>query len=124
MLRWEFTTLTSLLLVLLSGVVVNGSENVGGRLAIQRIEVQVMRSIPPIVIVHVHGVVLNGCTHIGPVEQHRNAQIVTITIPIYTTGEVCTMMARLVYETIRLEGRFRPGSYVVDVNGTVENFRV
>jgi hypothetical protein len=122
MLRWVFTALTLVSTVLAIGAVARGSAE--ERLAIQRIEVRVVRSMPPQVFVRVHGVELNGCTHLDAIEQHRDGKVVTLTIPIHTTGEVCTMMARLVDETIRLEGEFTRGRYTVNVNGVSANFRV
>lgn len=95
-----------------------------GRLSIQWIEVKVVRSVPTKVFVHVHGVVLNGCTDVGAAKQHRNGHIITVTIPTYTRHRVCTMIARLVDETIRLEGDFAAGYYTVNINGVVEHFQV
>jgi hypothetical protein len=96
-----------------------------GMLSVQRIEVQVVRSTTPQVFVHVHGVLLDGCTFLGAVEQHRENQVVTVTISTrHTSAEVCTMIAKLVDETIRLEGAFAPGSYTVNVNGVVEKFSI
>jgi hypothetical protein len=106
------------------GAVANGGQSTEGRLAVQRVEVRVERSTPCRVFVRVHGVVLNGCTHLDPIEQHRQGREVTVTIPTHTTAEVCTMMARLVDETIRLEGQFTRGSYTVNVNGVIEKFRI
>jgi hypothetical protein len=106
------------------GAVASCGGNTEGRLAIRGIEVHLVRSIPPQVFVRVDGVVLNGCTYLDAVRQHRDGNVVTVTIPTHTTAAVCTMIARLVDQTIRLEGQFTPGSYTVNVNGVVENFRV
>jgi hypothetical protein len=95
-----------------------------GRLTIQRIEVNVVRSVPPKVFVRIHGVVLNGCTDVGAAKQHRNDHIITVTIPTYARYRVCTMVARLIDETVRLEGNFAAGVYTVNVNGVAEQFRV
>jgi hypothetical protein len=101
-----------------------GDKSMEGRLDVQRIEVKVVRAVHPQVFVRVHGVVLNGCTDIGEVEQHKNGNIVSVTIPTFTRHSVCTMMARLIDETIRLDGDFGPGSYTVNVNDVVQRFRV
>ena len=124
MLRWQLIVILTFLSSMLAGIIANGSEAKEQRLAVQRIEVQVVRETPVRVFVQVHGVVLNGCTHLGAIEQHRDAQVVTVTIATHPTAETCTMMARLVDETIRLDGRFTPGSYAVNVNGVVANFRI
>jgi len=102
----------------------NGGAGKDGMLTVQRIEVQVVRSTPPQVFVLVHGVLLNGCSTVGTIEQHRDGQVITVTIPIHTTAEVCTMIAKLVDEKVRLEGDFKPGSYTVNVNGVVEHFSI
>jgi hypothetical protein len=122
MLRWGFLTLTLLSTVLAIGAV--ASDSAERRLAIQRIEVRVVRSTPRQVFVRVNAVVLDGCTHLDAVTQHRDANVVTVTIPTHTIGEVCTMTAQLVDQTIRLEGQFSRGSYTVNVNGVSAKFRV
>src|SRR5215469_8411885 len=63
-----------------------------GQLTIQRIEVNVVRSVPPKVFVRVHGVVLNGCTDVGASAQDKSGHTVTVTIPTHTRDRVCTMM--------------------------------
>ena len=96
-----------------------------GLLTVQRIEVQVVRSTPLQVFVLVHGFLLNGCSTVGTIEQHRDGQLITVTIPIHIAAEVCTMIAQLVDEKIRLEGEFKPGVlYTVNVNGLVKNFSI
>ena len=101
-----------------------GGGDVEGQLTVQRVEVNVIRSVPPQVFAYVHGVVLNGCTVLGAVAQHRTGHTVALTIPIHARYPVCTMMARLIDETIQLAGDFSPGLYTLDVNGVVEQFRV
>ena len=92
-------------------------------LSVQRIEVQVTASVPPQVFVRVHGILLDGCTFLDAVEQHRVGHLITVTVATrHTNAEKCTMIAKLVEETIRLQGAFPPGSYTVNVNGTVEKF--
>src|SRR6516164_8276226 len=116
-------------MVLLGSIMhVNADEVAGGKmeglLTVQRIEVKVAHSVPPQVFVRVHGVVLNGCTDIGAVEQHKDGPIVTVTMPIHSRDRVCPMIARLIDQTVKLEGDFRPGSYTVNVNGVVEQFKI
>jgi len=136
--RWVFVALTTLSIMVAlacsSGKALEdggGTAGAGteGMLTVQRIEVQVVRSgapsTPPEIFVHVHGVLLDGCTFLGAVEQHRDGQMITVTISTrHTKAEVCTMIAQLVDKTIRLEGAFAPGSYTVNVNGVVEKFSV
>ena len=101
-----------------------GSSDTEGLLTVQRIEVNVVRSVPSGVFVRVHGVVLNGCTVLGTVAQHRTGHTITVTIPTHAQHHICTMMARLIDETIRLNGDFTSGSYTVNVNGVVAQFKV
>jgi ribosome-interacting GTPase 1 len=111
-------------MVVLAG---GGTANAGreGMLSVDRIEVQIVRSDLPQVFARVHGVLTDGCTSLGAISQRRNAQVITVTISTrHSDAEMCTMLARLVDETIRLEGTFAPGSYTVDVNGVVQKFRV
>lgn len=132
--RWAFVALTTLSIMVAlacsSGKALEdggGTAGAGteGMLTVQRIEVQVVGSAPPEVFVHVHGVLLDGCTFLGAVEQHRDGQMITVTIATrHTKAEVCTMIAQLVDKTIRLDGAFTPGSYTVNVNGVVGKFSV
>lgn len=105
-----------------------GSGNTGdyaqGQLAVRGIDVRVVRTTPVKVFVDVHGVLLNGCTYLGTVEQHRDTHVITVTLSTYSTREVCTMVAQLVDKTIRLDGEFASGSYTVKVNGVVRDFCV
>jgi len=69
-------------------------------------------------------VMLNGCTVLGTVVQYKTGHKVTVMIPTETRDRVCTMKARLIDETIKLEGNFAPGFYTLDINGVVEQFKV
>ena len=103
-----------------------GQSGVGereGRLTVDRIQVNVVRSVPPKVFVRVQGNML-ACAQLGAVEQQRKGQTVAVTILTHTPRTLCTMMARLIDETIRLEGDFGPGSYTLEVNGVVKKFTV
>jgi inhibitor of cysteine peptidase len=95
-------------------------------LRIERVEVQVVRTTrPPQVVVRVQGMLLDGCTSLGPVSQRRDGRTVTVTIATKHTGaKVCTQVAQLLDETIRLEGTFSAGEYVVRVNGVGRRFSV
>lgn len=97
-----------------------------GSLQIDRVEVQVVRTAqPPQVLVRVKGLLLDGCTSLGAVSQRRDGNTVTVTISTKHSGAtVCTQVAQLLDETIRLEGPFSPGEYVVRVNGVARRFSV
>ena len=98
----------------------------GGSLKIDSIEVQIVRTTqPPQVLVRVHGLLLDGCTSLGAVSQRREANVVTLTIATKHSGaQVCTSMAKILDETIRLEGAFPRGEYVVHVNGVARRFSI
>jgi len=94
------------------------------QLTIQSVVVDVIRSAPTRIFVHIHGVVLNGCTDIGEIVQHRDDHTIMVKIPTIVHQQICTMMARLIDKTIQLNGDFPSGVYKVDVNGTIRQFRV
>jgi hypothetical protein len=100
------------------------SADTGEPLAVQRLEVNVVRSVPPQVSVRVHGVVLNGCTVVDAAAQHRDGRVIKVTILTHSLHRVCTMVARLVDETIQLKGDFAPGAYTLEVNGQVAAFQI
>jgi hypothetical protein len=94
-------------------------------LQVDRIDVQVLRSAPAQVQVRVQGMLLDGCTSLGPVSQRRQGSAVTVTIATVNTGaSVCTQVAQLVDTLVRLEGSFPSGAYRVRVNGVEKTFRV
>jgi hypothetical protein len=75
--------------------------------------------------VRVQGVLLDGCTSLGPISQRREGRTIIVSIPtIHTGASVCTQVAQLVDLTIPLEGDFPPGEYVVRVNGVERRFRI
>src|SRR5262245_32012454 len=102
------------------------AEAQGSSLKIDGIEVKIVRTPqPPHVMVRVHGLLLDGCTSLGAVSQRREANVVTLTIATKHSGaQVCTSMAKILDETIRLEGAFQPGEYVVRVNGVAHRFSI
>ncbi len=78
-----------------------------------------------IVGVAIEGVVGDGCSRLERIEQNREGNWVNIRIVGFNSGDpVCTSVAQLYRDNIPLSGAFDPGSYVVDVNGTVREFRV
>ena len=92
---------------------------------VDRVEVQILPSRPTQVRVRVQGVLLDGCTSLGSVSQEREGNEVTVTIKtVHTRASICTQVAQLVDTTVRLEGAFPPGPYLVRVNGVEKRFRV
>jgi len=85
---------------------------------VESVEVLVLESFPPQAAARVRGVVGDGCSTLHSVEQARSGSTVTLTIlRERPAGAICTQIARLYDETIRLEGAFPPGRYVLRVNG-------
>jgi hypothetical protein len=94
-------------------------------LQVDRIDVQVLGSRPAQVRVRVQGMLLDGCTSLGPVSQWREGNAVTLTIATVNSGAaVCTQVAQLVDTMVPLEGSFPSGAYRVRVNGVERTFRV
>lgn len=96
-----------------------------GLLQVERIDVRVLGPPPAQVQVRVQGMLLDGCTSLGPVSQRRRGNAVTVTIATVNSGApVCTGLAQLVDTTIRLDGAFPSGTYRVRVNGVERGFRI
>ncbi len=94
---------------------------------IDRVDVQVQHtpSGQGIVGVAIEGVVGDGCSRLERIEQTREGNRINIRIVGYNSGDpVCTMIAQTYQDNIPVSGALDPGSYVVDVNGTVREFRV
>jgi hypothetical protein len=90
---------------------------------VDHVEVLVMESFPAQAAVQVQGVVGDGCSSVHSVEQRREGSTVTVTILGTRPREaICTQIALLYDEQIRLEGAFPPGTYVVRVNGVERSF--
>jgi hypothetical protein len=84
---------------------------------IYTVDVLVLESFPPQASARVTGIVGDGCARLHSVSQSRAGDRVTVTIlRERPESAVCTQIARLYDETIRLEGAFPPGRYVLRVN--------
>jgi hypothetical protein len=92
---------------------------------VDSVDVQIRESFPVQVAALVEGVLGNGCTRFERVEQTRTENTIFVRIVGYHSGaERCTMIAHLYRDTIRIEGPLPPGSYTLDVNGVIREFRV
>jgi hypothetical protein len=94
---------------------------------VDKIDVQVQQAPTGqgIVGVAIEGLVGDGCSRLERIEQNREGNWINIRIVGFNSGDpVCTMIAQTYRDNIPLSGAFDPGSYVVDVNGTVREFRV
>ncbi len=90
---------------------------------VESVEVLVQPGDPPQASAHVHGVIGDGCSSLHSVEQERTGSTVVLTILRQRPANaICIQIARLYDDTIRLEGAFPPGAYVLRVNGTETPF--
>ncbi len=93
---------------------------------IDKVEVQIAESQSAMqVSAHVAGVIGDGCSSAMPVEQQRDGNTLTLTINRQRPADaICTQIARLYDETIRLEGDFPAGDYVLKVNTVTQTFTI
>ena len=92
---------------------------------IDQVEVRVAESFPVQVFVHVTGVIGDGCSSVLPAEQKREGNTVTVTINRQRPAEaMCTMIAKIYDENIRLDGDFPPGEYTLKMNTVTQTFTV
>jgi hypothetical protein len=90
---------------------------------VETVDVLVLESSPPQATAHVRGWIGDGCSSLHSVAQERSGATVVLTILGQRPADaVCTQMAKLYDETIRLEGSFPPGRYVLRVNGLETSF--
>jgi hypothetical protein len=121
MMKW----MLMLFVVLLGGCGTAGGGSGGAGLSIEAVEVRVAESFPPQVFVQVRGTLPDGCTSLGAISQQRAGNTITIAIATVRSGaEVCPMIAQAVDKTIRLDGTFASGEYIVRVNGVERTFRI
>ena len=94
-------------------------------ISIDSVEVSILESFPAQVDAHVTGVVGDGCSELLPIEQSRTGNTARLDIrrerPV---DAVCIQIALVFDETIRLDGTFLPGDYVLQVNDKSVSFRV
>ena len=92
---------------------------------IDQVEVRIAESFPVQVFVHVTGVIGDGCSSVLPAEQKREGNTVTVTINRQRPAEaMCTMIAKIYDENIRLDGDFPPGEYTLKMNTVTQTFTV
>ena len=90
---------------------------------IDRVDVLILESAPPQVTVRVEGVLGDGCATLHSVGQQRSGNTVTVTILRERPREaICTQIAKLYDDVIRLEGQFPPGDYLLRVNSVEKTF--
>lgn len=90
---------------------------------IDGVDVLVQESSPPQASARVRGVIGDGCSSLHSVAQERSGTTVVLTILRQRPADaVCTQIAKLYDETIRLEGTFPPGRYLLRVNDVETSF--
>jgi hypothetical protein len=74
---------------------------------------------------HVRGVIGDGCTELSAITLERAGTLVTITIVSTRPEEaICTQIAKLYDDVLRLPGDFPAGRYVLRVNTAETTFAV
>jgi hypothetical protein len=92
---------------------------------VDSVTVQIAESFPVQVFSRITGVVGDGCSTLLPIEQRRSGTEITVEIRRQRPkGAICTQIARLFDETIRLMGDFPAGEYRLRVNDVVRTFVV
>ena len=92
---------------------------------VESVDVRIAESFPVQVFSRITGVVGDGCSTLLPIEQTRSGTEITVEVRRERPkGAICTQIARLFDETIRLTGEFPPGTYRLKVNDVVHPFVV
>jgi hypothetical protein len=90
---------------------------------IDRVDVRILESSPPMAVAHVEGFVGDGCSSLHLVEPARSGNTVTVTIlRRRLDADACIQIAILYDEDIPLPGQYPPGTYVLRVNGVERTF--
>lgn len=92
---------------------------------VDAVSIRVAGPPPAQVSARVTGVVGDGCAALQSIEQWRSGSQVTVEIKRRRPrAAVCTQIAQLFDQTIRLDGEFSPGSYSLQVNTVTRAFVV
>jgi len=95
------------------------------RIQIESVAIRLAPSFPVQAFARVRGVVGDGCSRLLPIEQSRAGNVITLEIKRQRPRDaICTQIAILFDQEIRLEGEFRTGEYTLSVNGNASSFRV
>lgn len=90
---------------------------------VDTVDVAVLKSFPAQATAHVRGVIGDGCSTLHSTDVRREGPVVTVTILRARPVEgICTQIALLYDEHIRLPGDYPPGEYVLRVNTTETRF--
>ena len=84
---------------------------------ITHVDVRIMESLPPQVLVHVEGVLGDACAEINSVTESRLGRRITIAVLRERPRDaICAQIAKLYEEDVLLEGTYPAGEYVLRVN--------
>lgn len=95
------------------------------RIQVESVRVRFAQSFPVQVFARVQGVIGDGCSELLPIEQSRAGSVITLEIKRQRPRDaICTQIAKLFDQEIRLPGEFRTGEYTLNVNGSPSSFQV
>lgn len=95
------------------------------RLTVESVDVRILESFPVQVSAAVTGYLRDGCETLGATTQSRSGNTITVTIATERdTGKSCIQVISPVAQSVRLEGAFTSGTYVLRVNSLERTFRV
>jgi hypothetical protein len=84
---------------------------------VDAVDVAILESFPAQATAHVRGVVGDGCSSLHSTDIRREGNVVTVTILRQRPADaICTQIALLYDEQLRLPGEYPPGDYVLRVN--------
>lgn len=102
-----------------------GSPMTVSRIQVESVNIRLAQSFPVQAFAHVKGVVGDGCSSLLPIEQSRAGNVITLEIKRQRPRDaICTQIAILFDQDIRLLGEFPTGEYTLSVNGSPYSFRV
>lgn len=93
-------------------------------LQVVAVDVVVLESFPPQIVAHVKGKGPEACTVVDAVQQVRRGNTIEVTISTARAGEICAQVVIDIEHSVRLEGSFAPGEYLLRVNGVERRFRI
>ena len=86
--------------------------------------VQIATSYPAQVSIQVKGSLPDPCSSVGTVTQRREGNKVIVEIPVRRGTGVCAQMIQPTTVSVRLDGGFESGNYMVVVNGVERPFKI
>jgi len=86
--------------------------------------VTIATSYPAQVNVQVKGSLPDPCSSVGTVSQRREGNKVIVSIPVRRGSGVCAQMIQPTTVSVRLDGAFESGNYIVVINGVERPFKI